>query len=182
MSSTLSVNPEEEWTETREQLKEVFKNIGAEKACQKVAGSGKLAWRTPLREDFFSAKEEQVQAGDRRAALRETLWSIWRVDTRHASRMCEDRLVQVDASEVPCVSRDRLMSRGQVEVGLRGLFFFSEGRSVCLLTVLLRPLPPRFGFAVASNGVHVQISMEPEGSRCARCHFLDILTPAVVLR
>ena len=49
---------------------------------------------------FFPAKEEQMQAFDRRSALREGLWSIWRVDMDQALRMCEDRQDEVDASDV----------------------------------------------------------------------------------
>ena len=53
---------------------------------------------------FFLAKEGQVQAFDRRFALRGSLLSIGRVDTHQALRMWEDRQVEVDASEVPSVS------------------------------------------------------------------------------
>ena len=60
---------------------------------------------TTQRVVFFSAKEEQVQAFDRRSALCESLVSIWRVDVYQALRMCQDRKVEVDASEVTHVIR-----------------------------------------------------------------------------
>ena len=49
--------------------------------------------RTTPGEDFFSAKEEQVQVVDRRSWLREGLVSLWRMDIHQAVRMCGDRQV-----------------------------------------------------------------------------------------
>ena len=39
----------------------------------KSAGVASWAWKKSLREDFFPAKEEQVQPFDRRSAFRESL-------------------------------------------------------------------------------------------------------------
>ena len=50
------------------------------------------------------SKEEQIQAYDRRSALREGLLEIWRVDINWAMRMCDDRHIEVGASEVSYVS------------------------------------------------------------------------------
>ena len=73
---------EEEWTDMLEPRKEVSETIGVSKAGQTVAGLGRLAWRRALRGDFASAKEERVQAHDRRSVLRVSLLSIWRVDLK----------------------------------------------------------------------------------------------------
>ena len=48
----------------------------------------------------FSATEEQTQVYDRRSALREGLLEIWRVHINWAMRMCDDRHIEVGASEV----------------------------------------------------------------------------------
>ena len=82
---------EEEWKEMQEQQK----------------GSLQEDWHM-LREDFFSAKEEQVRAFDRRSALRERLLTVWRVDSHQGLRRCEDRQSEVGAAEVSCVSLDRV--------------------------------------------------------------------------
>ena len=60
--------------------------------CTKVQGSldedlSESGWRRTLREDSFSAKEEQVLAVAGRSALRERLLSIWSADINQASRM-----------------------------------------------------------------------------------------------
>ena len=63
----------EEWKEMREKLKEYSKKIVVKQAGKEVVGLAKLAWRTSLKEDFFSAEEEQIHAYDRESALRESL-------------------------------------------------------------------------------------------------------------
>ena len=50
---TATSEQREEWIEMHEKLKEVYNNIGAKKAGQRAAGSGKVAWRT--RQKFFSS-------------------------------------------------------------------------------------------------------------------------------
>ena len=98
---------EEEWIERHEKVKDVSKHIGVKKAGQRVPGSGKVAWRKTVK----SAKEEQERALDRRSALRGSLLSIWNVDIHQALRMCEDRQVEVEASEASYVSWDRVDRR-----------------------------------------------------------------------
>ena len=66
-----------------------------------------MAWRKTSKQFFFSAIVEQERAFDRRSALRESLLSIWRVDTHQALRECEDRHVEVDASDASYFSWDR---------------------------------------------------------------------------
>ena len=113
---------EEERTDMHVLLKDISKKIGEEKAAQKVAGLGKLAWRKTLREDFFSPRKSisKLWTGDLRCA--EVFLSIWRVDINQALRMSEDR--QVEALKNPRYRRTGWTTRGQVEVGLSGVVFF----------------------------------------------------------
>ena len=73
-------------------------------AGQKVSGSGQLAWRDHV---GFSTKHEQVQALDRRSTFRESFGGFAGL-TQTRSRECADRKVEVGASEVSCVSLDRV--------------------------------------------------------------------------
>ena len=76
---------------------------------QKVAGLGKVAWRETQEEPCFSAEDEQVQAFGRRSGLRESLLSLWQVDINQAFPCVPmARQTQIEASETPCVSFDRL--------------------------------------------------------------------------
>ena len=102
-------------------------------------GSGRLTWRTLLREDFSSVKEEQVQASDRRSPLREKTFARRR-DINQALRLCEDRLVEVGACDESCVSWDRV---SRVRCSLRiGWSVFTHG--------LFRGLLPPCSFMLTS--------------------------------
>ena len=50
---------EEEWTDMHVLLKDISKKIGVEKAAQKGARLGKLAWRKTLGEDFFPPRKSR---------------------------------------------------------------------------------------------------------------------------
>ena len=59
-----------------EKRKEVSKKFGVKKAEQRVVGSGKWRGERFCKGAFFSAKESQARAFDRRSALRVSLLSV----------------------------------------------------------------------------------------------------------
>ena len=92
---------EQEWMEMHEKLKDVTRKTGAKKAGQRIGAedcwSRESGLEKTLKEGFFSAKEEQVEAF-------ECLLSIWRVDITQVLPMCEHRQAEVDTSpRVLCV-------------------------------------------------------------------------------
>ena len=78
----------------REKLEDVIKHRGEEKAGQKVPGLGKMACKKTSKESLFSGHGV-------RSALRESLLSVWNVDTHHALRMRGQ--VEVNASDASYV-------------------------------------------------------------------------------
>ena len=94
----------EEWVEMHEKLKEVARQVGVGKAGQRVAGRGRVAWKRTSKETFLLANVEQERVFHRRSDLCEISLSVWRVDRRQALRMCEDRRVEVNASDASDVS------------------------------------------------------------------------------
>ena len=82
--------------------------IGVKNAGQTNADLGKMTWRKTLDEIFFSSKEEQTSALDRRSTLRECLMEVWDVDTHQALRFCKERHVQVTWSQRSYASFDRV--------------------------------------------------------------------------
>ena len=135
---------EEEWTELHEQVKSLQKKIGVKKAGQSVAGLGKVAWRK-TQEESFSAKDEQVQAFDRRSAVRESLLSLWKVDINQAFCMC----AKVDRfkSKLPKLHTCRSTCstiRGQVKRGVSLSKCVFLKIDFCLLLFVEASCPLRF--------------------------------------
>ena len=73
-------------------------------AGQKVAGRGQLAWRR-LWENMLLG-QRRASASPRRCA--KALVDFGGLTQTRPSRMCQDRQVEVGASEVSCVSLDRV--------------------------------------------------------------------------
>ena len=91
-----------------EKWKEVCKTDWSKESRTEGSLSGQGSMAENARESFFSAKDEQVQASDRRSALRESLLSLWQVDVNQTLRVCEGGQAQLEAPEASCVSYDRL--------------------------------------------------------------------------
>ena len=99
---------------------------GVDRNARQVEGSTSEDWSSGTVLDGGSARtvgvERDVQAFDKRSALRESLLLSWTVGTHQALRMCEDRQVGVDVSEVSDVFWDSWRPVAEVEVGLRAVF------------------------------------------------------------
>ena len=80
-------------------------------------------WERPQEdgEDFFSAKEEQIRAFQRRFVMRQSLFEVWNVDIGQTQRICEERQEEVGASHVSYVSWDTIEETSQRQ----GVPFFS---------------------------------------------------------
>ena len=76
---------DEEWTDTHgKSEQEVSQEHGGEESRFECGWVRRGGLETSRREDFFSGKEDKVQAPERRSALRESLLSIWKVDIYQA--------------------------------------------------------------------------------------------------
>ena len=105
---------------------------------------------------------EEERAFNKRSALRESLLSIWMVDLHEALRMCEDRQVEVSASDASYVLWTRLTTHGKLTgcevqkwTSLRRVVVSgSEGRQV-------RVSFPYF--LLVSSGLHAFALLRPVG-------------------
>ena len=95
---------EEEWTEKHKEWKEVTRQV--RKARQRVVG--KVALRKTSKESSSQPKLKQALVFNQRSPLRESLMSIWRVDIHQSLRTCEDRHVEVNASDASCISLEKV--------------------------------------------------------------------------
>ena len=97
-----------EWSDMHESFQEVCRNIGVNKAGQRIAGLGKLAWRDVRQGTLLFAEKDLQAAFNKRSELREYLLEAWTVDIHQSLCICEAWQVQVEASEASYVSFDRV--------------------------------------------------------------------------